>query len=296
VVNFRGEDDAPAREALIASIIRDLVPGTPRDLAARIDEPLRSVLDHTQIEFVRLLCHVQFPHLTAHSVDSCSTLGELDRMMAQGPRVRNYKRLESERYEGPRVRLRPLGDADVGALYHASIEPTVAHRWRFRGATPSPELFSRVLFEGVLTQFVVAPLNSSEPLGLVSAYEADTGSGHCRLAIQRTAVRSEHPQNLRGAVVEGAMRFIDYLFDHWTFRKIYIELPEYNLPLFRLTSTALFEEEGRLKEHFFHKDRWWDLRTYAIYRDRWRAAMAPFREALPNQQAASGGMTRSGPA
>ena len=55
-----------------------------------------------------------------------------------------------------RVRLRPLADRDLGALYEASTAPDRGFRWRYRGATPSMGEFHSQLFEGVLCQFIVA--------------------------------------------------------------------------------------------------------------------------------------------
>lgn len=161
------------------------------------------------------------------------------------------------------VRLRPVRDSDYPALYEASTRPESAFRWKYRGATPSPQQFSSQLFDGVLAQFMVEDREGTAH-GLVCCYNAHADGKFAYIAFIRTG-----PTNGRGEMVEGVMLFIKYLFDGWDFRKLYAEVPEYNADgMFSVESRAV-RLEGRLVEHLFHDGRWWDQLIISLWRADW---------------------------
>ena len=177
-------------------------------------------------------------------------------------------------YAGPNTTLRPLTDADVEALYYSSLEPRTADRWRFRGATTSPEQFRGALFgPGTLAQFMVTPKDSrGDGVGLAAAYASDQSAGHCYVAIQRADSHHPDPQTAN-LMFEGTIVFLTYLFDHFDFRKVYFEIPGFNLGLVQGWAGTILVEEGRLRDHYFYADRYWDQMIYALYR-------APFEETI----------------
>jgi RimJ/RimL family protein N-acetyltransferase len=133
-------------------------------------------------------------------------------------------------YRTRNVRLRPLLERDLPALYVSALDPTQAHRWRFRGATPSPDHFRQTVFDpNVLAQYAVVEIDSDTLAGIVTAYGADLASGHCYGAMLRVASAASGVRP--GAVTEGFGIFLGYLFDHFDLRKIYLEVPEYNLSI-----------------------------------------------------------------
>ncbi len=83
----------------------------------------------------------------------------------------------------------------------------------------------------------------------------------------------------------GAALFLEYVFRGWSFRKLYFELPEFNLAQFSRGVNRLFVEEGRLREHLYYDGRFWDKVILALYRTTWeaqskrilQAAMTPSR-------------------
>jgi hypothetical protein len=163
---------------------------------------------------------------------------------------------------GRRFSLVPLTPEYHRALYLLSVTDQNSFRWRFHGTTPSLETFERSLHPGVLCQFVVVPTGQPQRLlGLVVAYNANLQNGYCFLA----AVTD--PSSGAG-ILEAAGLFLRYLIRNWPFRKIYLEVPEYNVAQYQsAVSAGVLREEGRLKEHQYFLDRYWDLITYAIYRD-----------------------------
>jgi RimJ/RimL family protein N-acetyltransferase len=177
-------------------------------------------------------------------------------------------------WQGRRVTLRPVASSDLRFVYRISLDPSIAFRWRYRGALPTEAEFTQSLFSGVLVQFVVSNKRTGDPLGLVTAYNANQREGWVYLG----AVAD--PQHFRtGRVLEGVGLLIDYLFTLWPFRKIYIESMEFNLDQFRHASAEVLVEEGRLKNHVFYADRYWDLLILALYRDHWSS----FRKSTGSQ-------------
>jgi hypothetical protein len=103
--------------------------------------------------------------------------------------------------------------------------------------------------------------------GVVIAYGADPRHRFCYVAMARTRTSSN---GLRDALVsaEALAIFIDFLLQGWDFRKLYFECAEYNIPQFR-SFLNLLSEEGRLRQHLYLGEQWWDLATFALWRERW---------------------------
>jgi RimJ/RimL family protein N-acetyltransferase len=156
--------------------------------------------------------------------------------------------------------LAPVGADSVEYLYQLAIDESIAFRWRFGGTVPTRAQFESSLWAGVLAQFVV--VEKGERRGLVVAYDADLRHGFAYMgAIMEPA------RQATGLGVEAMVLFIHYLFGTWNFRKLYMELPEYNLEWMANRVGKGLVEEGRLRQHFYYAGRWWDKLILAIYRD-----------------------------
>jgi RimJ/RimL family protein N-acetyltransferase len=163
--------------------------------------------------------------------------------------------------------LLPLGGEHFEFLYQLTTDEVTGLRWRYHGAVPTREAFASQLWSGVLVQFIVTARKSQVPIGLVVAYNADQRDGHAYFAVlmSKEAERS-------GYGIAAAELFIHYLFNTWPFRKLYAEIPEYNLPVLGNRMGALLKEEGRLKGHFYCDGQWWDQITVAIYPEDFRTS------------------------
>lgn len=186
---------------------------------------------------------------------------------------------------GPRaataVRLREVHASDVDWLRHLTCRPDDAHRWRFRGEAPNIDAFVTALGAGVLVQHVIETTDA-RTVGLVTAFGPNLRDGVVSLAVLVT-------DPFRGSfhALAGVAAFVQLLFDGWPFRKVYIDVPEFNLDIQREVLGDLFVCEGRLREHAFHRGRYWDVAIYALTRERFAAA-------LPRLVGAGGGMRRGG--
>lgn len=165
---------------------------------------------------------------------------------------------------GPRVLLRPVLPVDVDALYRLSLHPSVSWRWRYRGTAVSPEEFAVHLRQDVLVHFVVERRDSAEPIG----YVVGSGANH-RDGWAYVAALGVPTVNGSGLMVEATALLVGYLFSNWTFRKLYFDVNEYNLPQFASALQRYFSIEGQLKAHVWNGGRYWDTFILSVDRSTW---------------------------
>ncbi len=160
-----------------------------------------------------------------------------------------------------RFALSPLTPEIMPFLYQLAISEEVGFRWRFRGNVPPFEAFQAGLSRGVHVQFVVADRRSGEPVGHVVAYNADHNLGLCYVggAFVPRLISS-------GLPMEVMAMFARYLFQVWPFRKLYLEVPEFNYTLIASGAGRYFDVEGRLTEHSYYSGRYWDEYLLALRR------------------------------
>ena len=121
------------------------------------------------------------------------------------------------------------------------------------------ESFTEGLWDDVLVQLVVE--HREAPVGVVVLY----GPSFPNSFVHMGAII--HPEAALGVGAEAGFRFLLFGFRTWAFRKIYLELPEFNLPQFKSIVGRYFVEEGRLKAHQWYGDRYWDKVILAAHRD-----------------------------
>jgi len=165
---------------------------------------------------------------------------------------------------GTRTTLRVVDPADYPFLRQLASSDTTLLRWRDRGQTPRPEQFVENLWAGVVAQFVVERRATGQPLGLVSCYAADARNRIAHLAV----LFDPDADTGRRWRIEGVLLFVNYLFEAFDLRKLYAEVPAFNLDEIRSGIGRLFEEEGRLIDHEYLGGRYWDMHLLALHRER----------------------------
>jgi RimJ/RimL family protein N-acetyltransferase len=163
---------------------------------------------------------------------------------------------------GRSTRLRPITPNDYEALYALAISDQVNYRWRFRGGIPNFEVFVQTLHADVLAQFVITRLTDPSPLGLTVTYTADMHNGTTFMA----AV-TDPALHRTGMGIEAMALFVRYILTTWNFRKIYLEVIEYNLPQFASVLERGATVEGTLKAHAYYDGGFWDQWILALYRE-----------------------------
>lgn len=165
--------------------------------------------------------------------------------------------------QGRRVRLIPLTAAHHGEALDMFTRGNNLIQFRFRGTTPSPETFGRVLWDRVLCQFAV--VDRQRLVAIVTAFEPDMRNRHCHVAVV------SHADAPKGAGMEGLVLLIDHLFAEFDLRKVYAEALEPNAATFSSGLGRVAKVEGRLTEHEFMGGRYHDMLVIAITRERWEA-------------------------
>jgi RimJ/RimL family protein N-acetyltransferase len=169
-----------------------------------------------------------------------------------------------------RVHLKRFEDGDVPFYLELCSSLDVGRRFRFGGAAVPPPAAMSAVWDGVLVHLVGMGNRTRQRLGVVSVTSADMRNGTAYLSAvsDPTVVGS-------GLMVEVAALGVDYAFATWPFRKLYAEVPEYNLRTFRSLTDRYFRVEGCLTDHVFMDGRYWDVHIVATDRATWDREAAP---------------------
>jgi len=158
--------------------------------------------------------------------------------------------------------LVPITSEDYPYLYDLTTSGDSALRWRYRGATPDPAMFQRQLWEGVLVQYLIAGRQSSRIGGLVAVHGAvhEDGYAYLSIVLSPEAQRAIWP-------FEGAIRFVCHVFQTWPLRKLYLNVPAFNMPPLASLVSRYASREGLLRDHTFAWGRYWDEHVLSIRRE-----------------------------
>jgi RimJ/RimL family protein N-acetyltransferase len=166
-------------------------------------------------------------------------------------------------YEG--IGLRSISKEDLPTL----------HRWRdelagFELLRPPEKVSSFEEYASWITQvlertitYLVVTSDSEEAVGLVQAYDVNWWDGYC-------CALTYVSEGWRGKRVglEASVAFWDCLFGWMHFRKIYLDVAEFNrswLEVIPITEVGFTVIEGRFKDHVWHQGRPWNLTRYTLY-------------------------------
>jgi hypothetical protein len=165
---------------------------------------------------------------------------------------------------GRSVQLRPVLPQDVGHLYRLAMGPDEIWRWRLRGRTPSPSDFETFLWTASDLQFIVERVDGGQVCGHVCSYQTDELG-----ATTKVAMITDGGTGPRSWPIEGGFLFLQHLFSAFPLRKVYFEVPAFNLSRLRAFLDRYTIEEGRLRDHVFGEARFCDLVVAAMWRYHW---------------------------
>lgn len=162
--------------------------------------------------------------------------------------------------ESGRVRLVPAQPSHLKYLFGLATAEDVGHNWRFGGAIPTIQEFQQGFHQGVFAQFVAVLRRNGHPFGHLVAYQADPLNGHVYIGGV-----TEARLHRTGFPIDAFVILMRYLFGNWNFRKIYMDLPEFNRS--QILAGGIIEgltEEARLRDVIYHDGSWWDRSILAI--------------------------------
>jgi len=165
-----------------------------------------------------------------------------------------------------RVALVPCENPHVPSLFRIVTQPANLIRWRTHGAMISSEEFVRSISASDSETFAVVETASSRPVGLASVYGTNLRHGYAYIGI---VIDDELVGGSYGA--EAGTLLINYLFENFPFRKLYMEVPEFTAPSVESRMPESFVKEAHYRRHFTAMGALWDLFIYAVYREPWLA-------------------------
>ncbi len=123
----------------------------------------------------------------------------------------------------------------------------------------------RQLWDGVIAQFCVTPMDRDQAVGLVGLYNANHVSGYCYMyALSAPELAGT------GATLHGVAQLLDYAFETFRLRKIYMETTETSLSSYAsAVRVGLLTEEGRLANHEWNGRSYDDMVFLSISCEAW---------------------------
>lgn len=170
-------------------------------------------------------------------------------------------------FTGRMLRMRPVFPADGPLLARLVLGHGMAGNGRDATA-PTDQLLAE-LSRDALIHLVLEQISDGMPIGHVTAYQPDLRNGRVKVGV---AVVPE--QVGRGAGVEGVVLLARYVFATWSFRKIYLELPDFVFDRVGHRLRRYAAVEGQLRDYVFLNGRYRDLYVVALSRE----SLAPLVE------------------
>lgn len=176
----------------------------------------------------------------------------------------------SARLDGRFVSLVVPTHNDYPEIHRLWTHPDVMFRWRDRGGTRPLEAVGQTLWSGSEIVFIVRSARSGELAGMATCYGYDVYNRHAKFAMAMAPETWGRPHG-----VEAAALFIDHCFRSLDLRKLYLDVPEFNLPQLEAGLGKYFVQEGCLCNHDYFDGRHWDNYILAIYRSSWNDVARP---------------------
>jgi RimJ/RimL family protein N-acetyltransferase len=168
---------------------------------------------------------------------------------------------------GRNFHLRPPVPADYGALYLMATTPPALYTGRLNGQMISFEDFRRIMWQSVVSQFVIAPNDES---GQVAGIITLDNIKPTRAVAYLSVMVAPKFSGRSSALAEAMALFLHHCFHNFELRKIYVETTDASFSGLErhVMKYDSFTEEGRLLDDALICGERYDTRVFAIWRDR----------------------------
>jgi RimJ/RimL family protein N-acetyltransferase len=161
--------------------------------------------------------------------------------------------------------LRPLRDTDIELAVKWSSDADSLKYWISNRAiaddSTTTNEFWRQIRSGDKHVLLIAENDSGEIVGMIYSYNPQFVDQNCFITVY---VDSKFRGRGYGAIMMAL--FIDYLFTYFSFRKIYLDVYEYNNASVDPVKNFSFQLEGVFGEHRYFDGKWHTMNRYALYR------------------------------
>lgn len=160
--------------------------------------------------------------------------------------------------------LRHVRPADYSFLFGLLVDGGNGPRWRFGGATPSPEAFERSLWAGVAAQFVAESPDDGR-LGHAALFNVALEAAHGDVSI----ALGEQWQG-RGTLAAGmGLALLRHAFTNWPLERVHARIPGYNIGRLQRLLVTGWRQEGQLTDYCYADGRLWDEHILVLARPDW---------------------------
>jgi len=174
-----------------------------------------------------------------------------------------------------RLLLSDFSESDIDAFYATSNDPAYQQYY-------SEEETTREFWQGIFER-ILAGTETAERTSYQLAISLPTGEliGTCGVRIETPAHKQAsfgcaigRPHWGQGFAYEASQALVDFGFEHLSVHRLYAETIAENLRARALAERLGMRVEGQFKEAKFFRGRWWDVVTYGVLADEWRALHA----------------------
>jgi RimJ/RimL family protein N-acetyltransferase len=163
-----------------------------------------------------------------------------------------------------RVELRAFEHGDEQFFVELATSIDVGRTYRSAGSIVAPLAREKFVYDGVQSHVVGLGRETRRRIGVASLTSADTRNATAFFS----TITSSFAQR-RVLAIEFTMLSIEYFFQTWALRKLYTQVPAFNMAAIRHVCPKYFREEGRLTEHAYLDGRYWDVFMLATTPDLW---------------------------
>lgn len=181
----------------------------------------------------------------------------------------------------PRLRLRPLRDDDVPALFEIFGDPEAMKYWSHPPLTDLEGARTllgeiRAYFDAkTLFQWGVALRDSDRIVGTTTLFQIDYEHRRCEVGLALARAKWG-----KGYASEAFDRILQFAFETLDLNRIEADPDPSNAASIKLCERHGFKREGYLRERYFVNGRWDDALFYGLLRREWAGrsgAMSPPR-------------------
>ncbi len=164
------------------------------------------------------------------------------------------------------LKLNVLTPDDLPQIYKWETEIETRPLWQDSVSLPSSLTFSsdfsKKLESFYHSYFIISNIDDNAPIGCVYSYGYNRTDGFMHISV---FIDRKYRKSFTGA--EAGILFSKYLFSNFPIRKLYTVAFAYNMESVRILELAGFQREGTLKKHKYYDGDYYDMYTYAIYRE-----------------------------
>jgi RimJ/RimL family protein N-acetyltransferase len=178
--------------------------------------------------------------------------------------------------EGTTVRLRPIGPADLAAVFSWYNDPEIVAPFD-RFSVDTFDAFAQSVASAesdpasLAPRFAVERKEDGKVVGVVGHYRAHPVLEY----IDVWYVLGDRDARGRGVGRESVRLLTDHLFASTVLERVGATCDVDNLPSYRLLERLGFRHEGTLVSALYHHGRWHDVRVYGVTRAEWEAKGRP---------------------